>query len=299
MVQGEAISASEIGRTRNVRKPHQSRRKRPQGMSLRKFSRGTIARIMVAWAAFAALFYIALWAIWNRSEWAVSATYIPYDGSIVIAAIVVFMVLKFYGAKGIEGRVWLLMAIGITFWLSAELVSGFDELVIRLGSSGLSGEAFQVTDYLFMTGYVFVIIAFIYKARYAKLYFDPKKAAIIIGLVTAIAIIAAIWVVGPTLGSDDLSNFDKTVNIAYIVLDLMLVCLGAVITLYWGGQVSMGWHIISAAILLMTIADIVYAALDWQGIYFDGNFIELAWIVSYLLFGLGAHYQKKLHESFM
>jgi hypothetical protein len=299
MVQGNDISAGGIVRRRNTGRPHHVRRKQQHGMSMRKFSRDTITRILVAWAAFAALFYIALWAVWNNSDWATSATYIPYDGSIVIAAIVIFMVLKFYGTKGIEGRVWLMMTVGITFWLSAELVSGFDELAIVLGSAGLSEAAFQVTDYLFITGYVFVILAFIYKARYARLYFDSKKVAIITGLVLAFSIISAIWVAGPTLASEDLSNFDKTVNLAYVVLDLILVGLGAVIALYWGKQVSKGWHIISAAILLMTIADIAYAVLAWEGIYFDGNFIELAWVLSYLLLGLGAHYQKKLHESFM
>jgi hypothetical protein len=299
MVQGNGVSTGELDGGRIKRKPHHVRRKQSLGMSMRKFSKDTLTRIMVAWAAFASLFYVALWAVWNNSDWATSATYIPYDGSIVIAAIVIFLVLKFYGTKGIEGRVWLLMAVGITFWLSAELVSGFDELAIVLGSAGLSEEAFQITDYLFMTGYVFVILAFVYKAKYARLYFDPKKMAIIAGLVVTFSIISAIWVVGPTLASEDLSNFDKTVNLAYIVLDLILVGLGAVISLYWGKQVSKGWHIISAAILLMTIADIAYAVLAWEGIYFDGNFIELAWVISYLLLGLGAHYQKKLHESFM
>ncbi|MFH0815750.1 MAG: hypothetical protein V1934_02900 [Methanobacteriota archaeon] len=268
-------------------------------MNAREFARDPRTALMLAWIVFAVGFYLIMWALWNGEDWAVNATYIPYDGSIVIATVIVLMVVKFYGVKGFEGRVWLLLGIGMALWLSAELVSGFDQLAMALGSDGLSDEAFKVTDYLFLVGYVFVVLAFAYKAMYAKLAFDTRKIAIAAVVVLAFAIPAGIWVAGPTMDSEDLSGFQKFVNLAYVALDIVLLGLGAIITLYWGAQVSKGWHIISAAILLMTVADIGYAALDWQGIYFDGNFIELAWIASYLLFGLGALYQMRIHQEFM
>jgi len=268
-------------------------------MNAKEFFRDPRAALMLAWAAFAVGFYLLVWALWNGEEWAVNATYIPYDGSIVIATLVVLTVVKFYGLTGFEGRVWLILGVGMCLWLSAELIAGLDQLSMSLGSAGLSDEVFKITDYLFLTGYVFVILAFAYKAMYAKLAFEPRKVAAIVIVVLAFAVPAGLWVAGPTMASEDISGFDKFVNITYVTLDIVLLGLATIIALYWGAQVSKGWHIISAAILVMTIADIGYAALDWQGIYFDGNFIELAWIASYLLFGLGAYYQMKIHKEFI
>jgi hypothetical protein len=268
-------------------------------LRFRDYAREPVALVLAAWGLLSLAYYAVVWLFFMDTDWGADSTYIVYDGSIVIATLVLFWVFRFYGLKSFEGKVWLVMAVGCTLWMVAELSWGLSVASYYFSPDAPWEGLRDAVDYIFLPGYALVTLAMVYKAKYAKLRADDAKAYAIACVVSIFAMVSVFLVLLPTLASPDLTQFNKFVNIAYVVMDLVLLGLGMAIALYWGSAVSKGWYIIAVAMLMMTIADIGYAALDWRGIYFDGNFIELFWIASYLLLALGAHYQKKLHESFM
>lgn len=268
-------------------------------MRFSEFMKDRITMVLVGWGIFSILLYVLMLAIGNGEEWAADATYFPYDGSIVLAFIVLLLVIKFYGTKAFEGKVWILIATGLSLWMVAELIWGVDVLLYNLNGSAVPSVLIDNTDYPFLAGYIFIAIGFLYKALNTPSKSNLGKAYIIYVFAGTLLIFSIFLVLIPIIDTQLYAQTEKFFLIAYIVLDILLFGLGLAIALYWGTAVSRGWHFLAAGLLCMTIADVGYTALDLQGIYFDGSLIELAWVGTYLMIGLAANYQKKLHESFM
>ena len=217
----------------------------------------------------------------------------------MIASIVLLFVVRFYGHKSTEGRVWSLITIGVLLWTVAELIWGLDVLLWEMGYSGMPALLIDNTDYPFLAGYVFIAFGFIYKARNTELKSNLGYTFIVGLLAGTFAIISMYVVALPVLSSSGFTSSEKFFQIAFVALDVLLFGIGLSIALYWGTSISKGWYLLSAALFSMMIADIGYSALALQNIYFDGSLIELSWVAAYLLIGLAANYQKKLHESFI
>jgi hypothetical protein len=268
-------------------------------MQFKEFLKDKISLFLIAWGVFTTLFYLVLLAIAPGEEWASSATYFPYDGSIVIATIVLLIVHRFYGMKSMEGKVWGIIMVGVFLWMVAELIWGVDVLLCEMGHTGMPAILLDNADYPFLAGYIFLVIGFIYKARHTELKPNMGYTFIINSLAGAFAIISIYLVTYPTMTSAYYSDSEIFYLNAYVAFDILLFAIALQIALYWGKAISKGWYLLSIALFSMMVADIGYAALDIRGIYFDGALIELAWVFAYLLIGLAANYQKKLHESFM
>jgi hypothetical protein len=188
--------------------------------------------------------------------------------------------------------------MGLVLWAVAELITGTDVLLGILGAGSLLAVIGDNADYPFLAGYVLMAAGFLYKAANTPVKSDTGKAFIVLSLAGIFAMASVFLVIHPTMASSAYSGQEKFFMVAYIVLDVMLFGIALAIALYWGAAVSRGWYIIAAGLLSMMVADMGYAALDLNGIYFDGSLIELAWVFAYLLMGAAGHYQRKLHESF-
>lgn len=89
----------------------------------------------------------------------------------------------------------------------------------------------------------------------------------------------------------------KAICLAYPFMDMVLLAFGMLVALYWGMAVGKGWYFISLAIWFMTVADILFAAMEWKSMYWSP--IDLLFILWYLTLAFGSFYQKKLHEEFI
>jgi uncharacterized membrane protein len=269
-------------------------------MNFREFVKQPLPMFLIFWGALSGLFYLVVWYGTDRSDIFLDSTYVVFDGAIIFMALTFIFVYKFYGMKSFEGKVWLIMSIGGFLWMFGELASASKVVAGYLDvQSGALDYLQSNLDNVIIVGYLFFIAAFVYKAMYSKLYFDAKKIGMVVAVTLAFAIPSVLFVCLPVIGSDEITDYEKFVDVAYVSLDIVLLGLGAFIAIYWGREVSKGWYLIALGIVSMTIADSMIAGLDWQGIYYDGNFFELLFIGSYLLFALGALYQKKIHESFI
>jgi hypothetical protein len=268
-------------------------------MNVKEFMRDRVALIFAFWGAATVTIYVAAFLFSNGEDWGWEITYLPYDGAAILTVAVLLFVLRFYGLRSFEGRVWTLITIGFGFWMAAELLWGFDVLLSVLGHESLPEGILNLSDPVFLIGYIFLLCGFYYKMIYTKIYVDWRKISVVASTTILFAAIATHIVTIPVLDAADISDGDKFYQIAFVLLDITLLNAALIIALYWGSEVSFGWHILAVGILFMTVADVGYSALSLRGYYFDGAFIELAWVAAYLFIGLAGHYQKRLHASFM
>jgi len=87
-----------------------------------------------------------------------------------------------------------------------------------------------------------------------------------------------------------LAPIEAPVTLLYTVLDVALLIAAATLLLaFWGGRFSQSWQMIAAAAFSLYIADMGFKyALDKVANYESGGLIEVFWIFSPVLFGIGA-----------
>jgi len=218
-------------------------------------------------------------------------TGIVYNAVVILSAIVLFYIFKFYGTRSREGTVWFFMGTSMLLFAIAELIWLYYTL------QGWEAPFPSAADTFFLLGYIPLMAAVVWKWRFSKVERDIRKDITIIAIVLLFATPTILYLAIPVVQDQTYDDMSKAISIAYPLLDLIILGFALFIALYWGSTISKGWYIISAALIFMTVADIVFSSMEWQGVYLAKT--ELLYVVSYLLFALGGLYQKKLHESFM
>ncbi|MCT7970685.1 hypothetical protein [Laspinema olomoucense] len=80
------------------------------------------------------------------------------------------------------------------------------------------------------------------------------------------------------------------VNLFYVIMDVLLLILATALLLaFWGGRFSQSWRMIAAATFSLYIADMWFKYADVRvANYESGSLLEVFWIFSAVLFGIGA-----------
>ena len=204
-----------------------------------------------------------------------------------MAAGALFILFIMMGLHSQEGKVWLLIFIGMSFWVIGEFMWFYYSMIIY-------EEPFpSYTDIAYISGYVFLIVGMTYKAMNTKVGMTPSKISAIVVPIVIIAIATAYFVAFPVITAEDYSTLDIAISLAYPMMDIVLLGLSLYILMsfFWGSFTPNGWIIIAIGVILMTIADIIFTAMDWQGIYYP--ITDVLYIWSYMAFAIGAIYQIK------
>jgi hypothetical protein len=87
-----------------------------------------------------------------------------------------------------------------------------------------------------------------------------------------------------------LSRFSKPLNLFYVIADVGLLIIATTLLLaFWGGRFSQSWRMIAAATFALYIADMwLKYAYTFIPNYESGNLLEVFFVFSAVLFGLGA-----------
>jgi hypothetical protein len=101
---------------------------------------------------------------------------------------------------------------------------------------------------------------------------------------------------------DNLRNIADAVNLFYVVSDVVLLIIATTLLLaFWGGRIAQSWRMIAAAAFSLYIADMwfKYAQLIIKPKYESGGILEVFWVLSGVLFGMGAalEYDASLNRS--
>lgn len=90
---------------------------------------------------------------------------------------------------------------------------------------------------------------------------------------------------------DTLEPYADGVNLFYIVGDIFLLIIATALLLaFWGGRFSQSWRMIAAATFSLYIADMYFKWADTQaqGEYESGALLEVFFVFTAILFGIGA-----------
>jgi len=249
----------------------------------------------IFWAA-AALMYFLLFSakiqgpdgIEKRADWYVMGTNIFEAVAYLGAAILCFR--NWRSPQIVSGRnVWLGIGLGMFSYFLGGIIFGYWEIVLR------AEPIVSPADIFFVLTYVFLIWGMILAVVSRRLNLEKWQW----GIVAVIAVVGLllVWLISnqPTAaGEEPLTGFAGTIapilNWFYVGSDLALLVIATTLLLaFWGGRVSQSWRIIATAAFSLYIADMwfKYAASAIPN-YQSGEILEVFWIFSGVLFGIGA-----------
>ena len=86
-----------------------------------------------------------------------------------------------------------------------------------------------------------------------------------------------------------LQPLEGAVNLFYLICDVLLLVLATALLLaFWGGRFSQSWRMIAIAALFLYIGDIYFKYATRDPNYQSGSLLEVSWVFSAVLFGIGA-----------
>lgn len=189
-----------------------------------------------------------------------------------------------------SGRnVWLAMGIGMLSYFLGGIFFGYTEIILKEEPIVSLGDVFFVITYLLLGVSMILTVA----SRRINLERWQWMIVLAIGAFGS----ALAWLISnqPDGSTAQLvpawaANIAPILNWFYIVSDVLLLITATTLLLaFWGGRVSLSWRMIAAAVFSLYIADIWFKyATNWIPNYQSGEILEVFWVWSGVLFGMGA-----------
>lgn len=197
--------------------------------------------------------------------------------------------IRIYSLKSLQGKALFLIVLGLIIWFMAELIW----LV-------LFQSAFYYVEFLRFFGYVPLIAAFFSVSSIS----DPilrkqKKKLFYLFAIFLIFAIVYLNIIPVIFGGTSL--VENILNNGYVVADFVLL-FGIFLLLktslaFKKGSLSPGWLIIALGFIALFIFD-VYFAFYFETYYF-GDFIEIFWLLPYILLSYGFFYHHQAMKNFL
>ncbi len=197
-------------------------------------------------------------------------------------------------------NVWLLMGIGMLSFFLGGVFFGYTEIVLKQEPFPSIGDVFFVITYIVVGSAMILAVA----SRRIKL---ESWQWIIIAMI-AICGSALAWLISNQPSGVEKDKLEEwAVQIApllnwfYVISDVLLLIIATALLLaFWGGRVSLSWRMIAAAAFSLYIADMWQKyATTWIQNYQSGGILEVFYVWSGVLFGMGAvlEYDASLNRS--
>ncbi|HSL75494.1 MAG TPA: GGDEF domain-containing protein [Candidatus Limnocylindrales bacterium] len=179
---------------------------------------------------------------------------------------------------------WLLMAFGQALFVAGDLMWNYFELV---GEDPFP----SVADVLYLAGYPFLALGLFLMIRRRTAGGDRGGLIDAAILTTAVGILSWTFLMQPQVVGADIDPVSMAISLAYPITDVLLVgvAMGLLTT---PGARTVSFRLLATSLLLLVVADTIYALQTFDGTYVSGGTLDLAYLVSYLLFGASA-----LHPS--
>jgi hypothetical protein len=262
----------------------------------------------IAWAVFALLFFL-LFSVTPPGE----ERPLWYSIGTLILEVVAFLaggilcLRNWRSPQVVSGRsVWLAIGIGLLSYAIGDILFGCWELIWQLQPDVTLGDIFFLITYICLGwGMVLAVLS-------KRVNLEIWQWVVLLAI-AAIGIAFAFWVSMPTEAAltateevgaevasnapaliltidDQLSKYSYYVGLFYVVADVFLLIIATALLLaFWGGKFSQSWQMIAAATFSLYIADMWFKYADSRiENYQSGNLLEVFWIFSPVLFGIGA-----------
>ncbi len=201
----------------------------------------------------------------------------------------------------VSGRqVWLAIGIGMLSYFLGGIFFGYTEIVLKEEPFPSVGDIFFVITY-FLLG-----VGMILAVASRRLNLETWQWIIVLAIAAFGSALA--WLISnqpeatATTGiAPELETIASALNWFYVVSDVLLLIIATTLLLaFWGGRVSLSWRMIAAAAFSLYIADMWFKyATNWIPNYQSGEILEVFWVWSGVLFGMGAvlEYDASLNRS--
>ena len=199
---------------------------------------------------------------------------------------------------------WLLLLIGVIAFSAAEVLYGFQELILGVD---MNENYPNVADIFWVFGYLpFLAGLALFLRSYVKSGFTfgnwkpallPAAAAFVAAIVLMVA-----YVFLPISADAGASGIEKFVYNFYPAADMVLLApalLLVYITSRFGrGGLAFPWFCVALGLILFTLSDIAFSIASWQGNYEYGGVTDLGWNAAYLAIALGGIFQREVMVLF-
>ncbi|WP_026730913.1 hypothetical protein [Fischerella sp. PCC 9605] len=235
----------------------------------------------------------------RRADWYVLGTNVFEALAYLAASILCFR--NWRSQQIVSGRkVWLAIGIGMLSYFLGGIFFGYTEIVLQEEPFPSLGDVFFVITYLLLG----VGMALAVASRRLNLETSQWIIVLAIGAFGS----ALAWLISnqPQAAVEaqyppGLELVASALNWFYVISDVLLLIIATTLLLaFWGGRVSLSWRMIAAATFSLYIADMWYKyATNSIPNYQSGEILEVFWVWSGVLFGMGAvlEYDASLNRS--
>ncbi|MDJ1177772.1 hypothetical protein PJF56_02730 [Roseofilum sp. BLCC_M91] len=272
----------------------------------------------ITWGILSLLFFLLFSA--NPPDWYSPLTYIFGFVSNLAAAFLCFR--NWQSPQIVSGRsVWLGIGLGMFFYFLGDILFGVWELGFN------QDPAVSPADFFYVISYICLSVGMFLAVTTRRLNLEPKQWMIVAGIFLTSTLLA-VWLSLPTSMDaeapaseptaevvaeapaaapseespetmapqvvlkmeEQLQPLEPFVTLLYTMLDvLLLIAASTVLLAFWGGRTSQSWRMIAAAAFCLYIADMWFKyAIARVPDYESGGLLEIFWIFSPILFGIGA-----------
>jgi len=189
---------------------------------------------------------------------------------------------------GRERLAWSLIAAGIVVWTLGDvywltILAGVDVPPVPSGA-----------DLLYLA-FVPLVFAGLLLLMHARIRYVPRTVAVD-GVIVALAaaVVAAAAVVQPVARAAQGDTLAVVTNVAYPVLDLMLLGLILVAVALRGWRPDRTWLLLGAGTLAFWLADSLYLVATADGTYTTPSAYDVGWVGSTVLYALAAWQPKSV-----
>lgn len=250
------------------------------------FNTQNIVLASIGWGVLALLYFLLFSAkvpgadgLPSRAEWYVLGTNIFEAVAYLSAGI---LCLRNWRSPQIMSsrNVWLAIAIGMISYFLGGIFFGYTEIVLKEEPDASIGDVFFVLSYISLGVGMILAVA----ARRINL---EKWQWLIVGAIGVFGSLLAWWI-SMQQATGEQETIVTILNWFYIVSDVLLLIIATTLLLaFWGGRVSQSWRMIAAAAFSLYIADMWFKYAQGTN-YQSGDILEVFWVFSGVLFGMGA-----------
>lgn len=260
------------------------------------FSTGNLILTGIGWAVLALLYFLLFSAkvpgangVESRAEWYVIGTNVFEALAYLGAGILCLR--NWRSPQIVSGRnVWLAIGIGMLSYFLGGIFFGYTEIILKEEPDVSIGDVFFVVTYLCLgTG---MILA----AAHRRINLEKWQWLIVLAI-GVFGSLLAWWI--SLQQSKELELLGTILNWFYIVSDVAILIIATTLLLaFWGGKVAQSWRMIAAAAFSLYIADMWFKYAQGPN-YQSGEILEVFWVFSGVLFGMGAvlEYETSLSRS--
>ncbi|BCL38151.1 hypothetical protein [Nostoc sp. MS1] len=178
-------------------------------------------------------------------------------------------------------NVWLAMAIGMISYFLGGIFFGYTEIVLKEEPDASIGDVF------FVLSYVSLGVGMILAVAARRINLEKWQWLIVLAIGVFGSLLA--WWISMQQGTAPENTIVTILNWFYIVSDVLLLIIATTLLLaFWGGRVSQSWRMIAAAAFSLYIADMWFKYASQNPNYQSGEILEVFWVFSGVLFGMGA-----------